>query len=255
MAENRVAIRFYAELNDFLPPLRRQVTFMSPLKERASVKDLIESLGVPHTEVDLILVNGESVDFSYLVRAGDHISVYPVFEALDVTPLVRVRPRPLREPRFVADAHLGKLALYLRLLGFDTWYANDADDATLAGVSRDERRILLTRDRGLLKRRMVTHGCYVRETDPERQVAALLRRFDLYRAAAPFCRCLRCNGLLEAVPKEAVLDRLQPKTRQYYDEFSRCRACDRVYWRGSHHERMARFVERLLRAAAPAPAC
>jgi uncharacterized protein with PIN domain len=246
----RVTIRFYAELNDFLPLERRQVSFTHPVKERASVKDLIESLGVPHPEVDLILVNGESVDFSYLVQDGDRVSVYPVFEALDITPLVRVRPRPLREPRFVADTHLGKLALYLRLLGFDTWYANDCDDATLARISRDEHRILLTRDRGLLKRRMVTHGCYVRETDPERQVAEVLRRFDLYRAMAPFRRCLRCNGPLEPVPKEQVLDRLQPKTRQYYDEFSRCCVCDRVYWKGSHHERMARFVDRLLQGAA-----
>jgi uncharacterized protein len=242
-----ISLRFYAELNDFLPPDRREVTFARVLKEHASVKDVIEALGVPHTEVDLVLVNGESVDFSYLVRDGDRISVYPVFESIDITPLLRVRPRPLREPRFVLDTHLGKLAAYLRMLGFDTLYRNDYDDRTLAEISSGERRILLTRDRGLLKRSVVTHGYHIRETDPERQLVEVVRRFDLFRAIAPFRRCLRCNGALESVPKEAVADRLAPLTRQYYDEFATCPACGRVYWRGSHYERMQQLVERVLR--------
>lgn len=155
---SQVTIRCYAELNDFLPRQRRYRSFTHPWPGRTSIKDLIESLGIPHTEIDLILVNGKSVDFSYLVQPGDRISVYPVFESIDITPLVRVRPRPLREPRFVLDTHLGKLASYLRLLGFDTVYQNDADDATLARISATEHRILLTQDRGLLKRRLVTHG-------------------------------------------------------------------------------------------------
>jgi uncharacterized protein len=243
----QISLRFYAELNDFLSPDRRQVTFARILKEHASVKDVIEALGVPHTEVDLVLVNGESVDFSYLVRDGDRISVYPVFESIDITPLLRVRPRPLREPRFVLDTHLGKLAAYLRMLGFDTLYRNDYDDRTLAQISSGERRILLTRDRGLLKRSVVTHGYHVRETDPERQLVEVVRRFDLFRAIAPFRRCLRCNGALESIPKEAVADRLAPLTRQYYDEFATCRACGRIYWKGSHHVRMQRLVERVVR--------
>ena len=243
----RISLRFYAELNDFLPADRRQVTFARDLKEHASVKDVIEALGVPHTEVDLVLVNGASVDFSYLVRDGDRISVYPVFESIDITPLLQVRPRPLREPRFVLDTHLGKLAAYLRMLGFDTLYRNDYDDRTLAEISSGERRILLTRDRGLLKRSVVTHGYHVRETDPERQLVEVVRRFDLFRAIAPFRRCLRCNGALESIPKEAVADRLAPLTRQYYDEFATCRACGRIYWKGSHHVRMQRLVERVLR--------
>lgn len=241
-----VTIRFYAELNDFLPRGRRQVAFAMPLERQASVKDLVESLGVPHTEVDLILVNGESVDFSYRVRDGDFISVYPVFEALDVGPLVRLRPRPLREPRFVLDAHLGKLALYLRMLGFDTLYRNDYADEELARVSSEEHRILLTRDLGLLKRSIVTHGYHVREDDPERQVVEVVRRFDLAGLAQPFGRCLRCNGELEAVEKAAVEHRLEPKTRLYYDEFRACRSCGRLYWKGSHHDHMRERVERLL---------
>jgi uncharacterized protein with PIN domain len=245
----RISIRFYAELGDFLPPDRRGVTIEYALNEHASVKHVIEALGVPHTEVDLVLVNGESVDFSYLVQDGDRISVYPVFESLDIAPLVRVRPRPLREPRFVLDTHLGKLAAYLRMLGFDTLYRNDYGDETLARLSHGERRILLTRDRGLLKRSIVTHGYHVRETSPERQLVEILRRFDLFRLIAPFRRCMRCNGLLEPVRKDAIADRLEPKTRRYYDEFAICRTCDRIYWKGSHYRDMHRRIEQLLRHA------
>lgn len=246
----RVAVRFYAELNDFLPPHRRQVTFEHRLNERASVKHLIETLGVPHPEVDLILVNGESVDFAYLVDDGDRVGVYPVFESLDISPLVRLRPRPLREPRFVLDTHLGKLAAALRMLGFDTLYRNDYHDPELAEISRRERRILLTRDRGLLMRSAVTHGYLLRESDPRAQLAEVVRRFDLAGAVAPFRRCLRCNGALQPVAKEAILDRLLPKTRRYYDEFSVCSDCERIYWRGSHYDDMQRRLASLFDGAA-----
>ncbi len=237
--------RFYAELNDLLPAARRQATFTHVFENRASVKDMTESLGVPHTEVDLILVNGESVDFSYLVQGGDCISVYPVFESIDITPLVRVRPQPLREPRFVLDTHLGRLARYLRMLGFDTLYRNDYVDEELARISSEEHRILLTRDPGLLKRSVVTHGYWIRESDPHHQLLQILQRFDLFRAIAPFVRCLRCNGLLQPVRKEAVLDRLHPMTQEMHDEFHICPECDRIYWKGSHYRRMQQFIERL----------
>jgi uncharacterized protein with PIN domain len=238
--------RFYAELNDFLPPDRRQTDFVHPFEDRISVKDMIESLGVPHTEVELIVVEGHPVDFSYIVQDGDHISVYPVFEAVDITPLVRLRPHPLREVRFVLDNHLGKLAAYLRLLGFDTLYRNDYDDEVLARLSVEERRILLTRDRGLLKRGDVTHGYWVRATDPEQQLIEVIRRFDLGRATRPFNRCLLCNNLLESVSKEEVRERLPPKVREQRVEFHICRSCDRIYWKGSHYQRMAQFVNRIL---------
>jgi uncharacterized protein len=238
--------RFYAELNDFLSPDRRQIESIHFFEGRVSIKDMIESLGVPHTEVDLILVKSESVDFSYIVQDGDRISVYPVFEAVDITPLVRVRPQPLREVRFVLDNHLGKLATYLRLLGFDTLYRNDYNDEALAQISVEEERILLTRDRGLLKRGDITHGYCVRATDPERQLFEVIRRFDLGRATTPFNRCLVCNSFLESVSKEAISERLLPKVREYYDEFYICRACDHIYWKGSHYERMAQFLNRIL---------
>ncbi len=239
-------LRFYAELNDFLSADRRQTESIHFFDGRVSIKDMIESLGVPHTEVDLILVRSQSVDFSYIVQDGDRISVYPVFEAVDITPLVRVRPRPLREVRFVLDTHLGKLATYLRLLGFDTLYRNDYNDEVLARVSVEEKRILLTRDRGLLKRGDITHGYCVRATAPEQQLIEVIRRFDLGRGSAPFNRCLVCNSFLESVSKEAVSKRLLPKVREHYDDFHICRACDHIYWKGSHYERMAQFVNRVL---------
>ncbi|MCP4663326.1 MAG: Mut7-C ubiquitin/RNAse domain-containing protein [bacterium] len=243
----QVHVRFYAELNDFLPVARRQVGFVHTFRGRVSIKDMIESLGVPHTEVDLILVNGGTVDFSYLVEDRDLVSVYPVFESIDITSLERVRPHPLRETRFVLDGHLGRLAVYLRMLGFDAWYQNDCGDAELARVSSHEKRILLTRDRGLLKRSVVTHGYCIRETDSRRQLVEVLERCDLFTSIAPFSRCLRCNGLLEPIAKERIEHRLLPRTREHYDEFRICGGCDRLFWKGSHYQRMQRFIEGIRR--------
>ncbi len=206
--------RIYAELNYFLPPEKRQVSFELHFAGHETVKHLLESLGIPHTEVDLILANGVSVDFAYQVEEGDRVSVYPVFEALDVASVTEVRPEPLREPRFVLDSHLRKLAGYLRLLGFDTLYENDFDDAELAEISSSEERILLTRDRGLLKRKIVTHGYCVRDSDPRAQIVDVLRRFDLGNMAAPFARCARCNGILEPVPKEEVFESVLAETEE-----------------------------------------
>lgn len=239
-------LRFYAELNDFLPEERRGRPFAYCFDRRASVKDVIESLGVPHTEVDLILVDGRPVDFGHIVRDGERISVYPVFEGLDIGPVQRLRPEPLREPRFVCDANLGRLARYLRLLGFDTSYRNDYADAEVARISARERRILLTRDRRLLRRRIINHGYCVRSDDPRQQAREVVRRFDLAGKARPFTRCTRCNGPLEDVDKSEILDRLEPKTRRYYDRFRRCRDCGRIYWQGSHHGRARALVRSLL---------
>ena len=247
----QAVFRFYAELNDFLPRERRQASFSHAVTGRASVKDVIESLGVPHTEVDLILVNGLSVDFGHIVADGDRVSVYPVFEAMDISPVIRLRPQPLRETAFVLDTHLGKLAAHLRLLGFDTLYHNDRADEALLRLSVDERRILLTRDRGLLKRRELTHGYYVRATDPDVQIREVLGHFDLWASARPFTRCLACNGQLEAVPREAVADHVPPDVLAEQSEYRRCSGCGRVFWRGSHYDALSRFVEAVL-AARPA---
>jgi uncharacterized protein len=182
----KVYVRFYAELNELLPPLRRAGCIVHTLEIYASVKDVIEALGVPHTEVDLVLLNGESVDFSRLVHDEDRISVYPVFRAIDIAALTRVRAASLGEKRFVLDSHLGRLAAYMRMLGFDVLYRNDCQDMELAQISTDENRILLTRDRGLLKRAVVARGYLLRETHPQRQIVEVLWRFDLCGAIAAF---------------------------------------------------------------------
>lgn len=241
----QVAVRFYEELNDFLPPERRKISFEHTFREAGSVKDLIESLGVPHTEIDLILVNGHSVAFDYLVQDGDHISVYPVFEALDISPVIKLRPKPLRETRFVLDTHLGRLAAYLRMLGFDTLYRNDYDDPTLAKISADEKRILLTCDKGLLMRKQVTHGYYVRERQPKRQLLEIISRFDLTSSLKPFTRCLHCNGLIRPVNKDAIIQHLLPRTKAQYDEFWQCEHCQKIYWKGSHYLRMQQLIDQI----------
>jgi len=239
----QVQIRFYEELNDFLAPELRKRAFDHDFERRTSVKDMIESFGVPHTEVEIILVNGRSVDFSHIVQDGDRISVYPVFESLDVTPLIRLRPEPLRIPKFVLDTNLGRLARYLRLLGFDCLYENDFEDAVVAKISSEQQRTLLTRDRALLQRRIITHGYFVRAVRPRLQVPEVLSRFDLYRLVAPFSRCIRCNGALQDVDKATIEDRLEPKTRKYFDTFRICTGCGQIYWQGSHYERSMRLVD------------
>ncbi|MEP0751474.1 Mut7-C ubiquitin/RNAse domain-containing protein [Trichocoleus sp. Lan] len=238
---------FYAELNDFLPRKKRDVTITHVFEERASIKDTIESFGVPHPEVDYIEVNGKPVDFSYIVTDSDRIHVYPISAATEKTSSVSlVRPQPLKFPRFVLDIHLGKLATSLRMLGFDTLYRNDYDDLELAQISASEERILLTRDKGLLMRSLVTHGYYVRETNPERQVGEIMGRFALIEFVKPLQRCLRCNGLLEPVDKESILDQVPPNIQQSIDEFSRCRECAHVYWKGTHYEQMQQFIQGII---------
>jgi hypothetical protein len=243
-----VEVRAYAELNDFLPPDERGTAVRRPFRAHQTVKDVIEAAGIPHTEVDLIVVNGEPVDFAHRPVPGVRIAVYPVFETLDIGPIARLRPEPLRDPRFVVDVHLGRLARLLRLVGFDAAWASDLDDDDLAAMSRSQHRIVLTRDRGLLKRRQVTHGLFVRSEEPFEQVVDVLRRLHLAARLAPFSRCLRCGGELAPVAKADVWDRLQPLTRAHYDEFHRCATCHQVYWRGSHHEHLVELVEQIRRA-------
>ena len=238
-----VTFRFYEELNDFLPPARRKREFSVACANAATAKHMIEALGVPHTEVEVVLVNGESVGFDRVLRDGDRVAVYPKFEALDVTPLLRVREAPLRTTRFVADAHLGGLARLLRLTGFDTLYENGCSDAQIELRAREEGRIVLTRDRELLKRRGITHGCFVRALRPREQLREVITRLDLSRSLRPFSRCLACNELLAPVDKDAVYDRLPPDVRDRHERFTACRGCGRIYWEGSHWRRMRAIVE------------
>jgi len=245
------SFRFYAELKDHLPPKLQCGIVEKQFFVPASVKDMIESLGVPHTEVDLVLVNGESSDFSRLVRNGDRVAVYPVFESIDITPVLRVRPQPLREPKFVLDVHLGRLAGYLRMLGFDTVYAKRASDPELVRISTEQRRILLTRDRGVLKHSAVTHGYWLRETDGRRQTEEVVRRFDLARSLRPLTRCMVCNEALRETSRAEVGGRVPQRTLAWCNEFRECAGCGRVYWEGSHCQRMRRWIEQLAATAQP----
>lgn len=237
-----VRLRFYEELGFFLPAERRQREFTRELNFSTSVKDLIESCGVPHTEVDLILANGHSVDFGYRMQPGDRVSVYPVFESIDISRVTRLQERPLRDPRFVADVHLGRLARNLRLLGFDVAWRNDADDRALIDQMRREERCLLTRDRRLLMSRHVEKGYCVRSDQHREQTAEVVRRFDLAERAVPFSRCPRCNGTLRAVAKEEIEQELEPLTRLHYHEFVRCDDCGKLYWEGSHMDRLRKLL-------------
>ena len=243
MGTKRAEFRFYAELNDFLPLQHRFVTMVRRFDGEASVKDLIEAAGIPHTEVDLVIVNGEPVDFTYRVRDGDRIAVYPMFEALDIGPIAKVRPEPLREPRFAADGHLGRLARHLRLLGFDTAYRRHWDDADLAATAAAEGRIVLTRDSGLLKRNAVTHGMFVRAQQSRAQLLEIVGRLQLVSRFRAFTRCLECNGTLIAASKDEIFDRVPERAWYCHEQFVRCAGCTRVYWPGTHHERLRRFIE------------
>lgn len=240
--------RFYGPLNDFLPPERRGVAFTVAFFLPASVKDMMEAAGVPHPEVDLILANGAAVDFSHLVRDGDRIAVFPSFCSIDISTLACLRPR-LDRPSFVLDTHLGVLAGYLRMLGFDTVYRNDCGDQELARISSEQNRILLTRDRGLLRRREIVFGYFVRETAPRRQLQEVVQRYCLFPLIKPFERCIRCNGVLQSVDKQSVLHRLPERTAGSFDNFTMCGSCGRIYWEGSHFQRMRRFMAETLHAA------
>ncbi|MFN3543976.1 MAG: Mut7-C RNAse domain-containing protein [Thiobacillus sp.] len=238
--------RFYEELNDFLAPKRRGQAFSVPCARRATTKHMIEALGVPHTEVARILVNDEPVGFDRILEEGDRVAVYPRIGAMDVTPPLRMREPPLRETRFVADAHLGGLAHLLRMLGFDTLYDNHFHDDDIVAICAHDGRIVLTRDRELLKRRAVTHGCYVHALKSEDQLREVVTRFDLTQRARPFTRCLHCNVPLRPVDKASVLDRLPPRVRELYERFSTCDQCGRVYWEGSHFQNMRRMLDGVL---------
>ncbi|WP_430332963.1 Mut7-C RNAse domain-containing protein [Rhodococcus sp. ACT016] len=243
MAAHRCEFRFYEELNDFLQSPQRKHTIEHQFDGTPSVKDRIESLGVPHTEVDLILVDGEPVGFDHRLSGGERVAVYPTFHGLDAGGVAPLRP-PMREPRFVLDVHLGRLARYLRLLGFDSAYANDRTDAELLALSRNENRILLTRDIGLLERAALVHGGFLHQTDSRLQLREVLDRFRLQGRIAPLTRCARCNGLI--VPATPTLARgsVPGGVLREQRRFSRCNDCGQVYWPGGHLKRLrARLAE------------
>lgn len=241
-----LTIRFYEELNDFLRDDLKKIRFEHNFIDRSSVKDLIESFGIPHTEVDLILVNGKSVSFDYIINDKDDISVYPVFESFEVSDVQHLRPAPLRNPKFICDVHLGKLARYLRMTGLDTAYTNDLSDNDVVKISVNEKRAILTRDIELLKRTDVTHGYYVRNTVALEQLKEIINRFQLINYIKEFTRCLNCNSMLDKIKKEEIEQRLPPKVRERQNDFFICYNCDKIFWKGSHYKNMINKIESII---------
>jgi uncharacterized protein with PIN domain/sulfur carrier protein ThiS len=238
--------RFYGELNDFLARERRGHAFTTPCARAATTKHMVEALGVPHTEVELVLVNGEPTGLDDILEEGDRVAVYPRFTTLDVADVARLDQRPPGRVRFVADAHLGGLARLLRMAGFDTIYRNTLNDAEVEAIALDDGRAVLTRDRELLKRRGIDYGCYVRALKAEAQLRDVFDRFGLAERVRPFTLCLSCNAPLRPVAKADVLDRLPPRVAATQDEFSTCDCCHRVFWKGSHWQRMAGVLDTIL---------
>ena len=235
---------FYHELNDFLPPEQRKQAIHYHFNGHPGIKDPIEVFGVPHTEVDFILVNDQPVGFDYQLQPGDRVAIYPAFTCHNIPALFRLREKTSSNPRFVLDVNLGKLAKRMRLLGFDCLYRNDYRDTDVVNIAVNEQRIVLTRDRRLLYIKRVNHGYWIRAVDAESQVDEVMHRFNLFTLIHPFTRCSICNTLLSPVAKSDIMDRLEPKTRRYYQFFYQCSGCRRIYWQGSHSEKMRqRFAD------------
>jgi uncharacterized protein len=230
---NTAEFRFHPSLDFFLHPVRQGTPFTLTFRDSPAVKHLIEALGVPHVEVGIVLADRQPVKLSHRVQPGEHIEVHP---APDEFP---------DEACFLLDSHLGRLAAYLRMLGFDSLYRNDYDDEEMIALLREDPRILLTRDRRLLMRKAVQRGFCLRSLEPREQLREVVRRYALAGRAEPFRRCLRCNTRLQPVSKADILERLEPLTRLYYDEFRLCPACGRVYWQGSHYQRMTNFINQV----------
>jgi hypothetical protein len=243
---SEAAVRFYAELNDFLAPERRFVTSTVAFGEPHSTGDLIRSLGVPLENVDLILVDGASVSPDAPIRNGVRIAVYPQFESFDIADTQKMREAPLRVPRFVLDVHLGKLATLLRMAGFDAKYRNDFSDCELKEISRDEERLLFSCDRKLVDESALDRAYRIRADSPVEQFAEVLERFQLQKLIRPFTRCMLCNALLVRADEDSVRSQVPPRVWQSQTEFRRCPACGRVYWPGTHVARMNALLDRVL---------
>lgn len=228
---------FAQELCSLLPYRLRGGAFNYEFNGPQTTKHLIEALGIPHTEIGQLRVNGQPGSIDHRVQDGDFIQVNSVF------PVDLLQGGKTAEPIFVLDGHLGRLAAYLRMLGLDSLYRNDFSDPELVKISVDEGRILLTRDRRLLMHKVVQQGCLVRSLEPEEQLAQIIQRFAVKRWVRPFKRCLNCNHELQPVSKAEVVERLEQLTRLYFNEFRQCPGCGQVYWKGSHYDRMLQMIQ------------
>ncbi len=242
----QVTFYFSGEANTLLPINKREIEFIHEFKDNPSIKDTIESLGVPHTEVNAIIVNEKSEDFSYLLQDGDNCKIYSFFSTPKNQEIIELQPPIPENISFILDVHLGKLASFLRMLGFDTLYNNTYEDAEIADISDSENRIVLTRDKGLLMRKKVIYGYYVRATNPKKQLKEILKRFDIFKKIKPFKRCIKCNGDLEYIDKQSIIEALPEATKKYINKFHRCTDCSQIYWPGSHHKDMQQFISEMV---------
>ncbi|MBN2597086.1 MAG: Mut7-C ubiquitin/RNAse domain-containing protein [Marinifilaceae bacterium] len=239
--------RFYAELNDFLPEHRKQKSFVEYFKTPITLNDVLVSLGIPFSEVDLVLVNGISVQMNHKLKENDRIAVYPKFESLDITSVTNLREKPLRDTKFILDCHLGKLAKYLRMLGFDSFYQNQIGDEEIIEIAAKEGRVILTRDKLLLKSIKITHGYFVRAITKHEQLKEVVRKFDLYKQFESFTRCMSCNEKLKTIDKVSIIGRIGPDIARTFNQFYHCPNCDKIYWQGSHFKRMEGFIRELVK--------
>ncbi len=242
MPELSAVFEFHGDLTTLLRPRWRNVhPIVQPVTRRASVKDVIESFGIPHTEIDRITCDNTEVDFSFPVNYGQRFNIYQVLPPWNVFQPTKLRPDPLKRIRFIVDVNVGRLARYLRAAGFDTLYNYHWDDNQIVNLIMQENLIVLTRDLGLLKRKQVQFGRYIRADRPIEQLREVMQLLNLEKEVKAFSRCLDCNRYLQHVSKEEIMHRLEPLTRKYYDSFSMCQACNKIYWSGSHVEEMRRF--------------
>lgn len=236
-----IRIKFYGRLTKLLPGKIKKF-IIHKFIDRTSIKDLIESFNVPHTEVDVILVNGKSVTFDYLIQDGDRIEVFPDKTKILKGGIKSLKPKIKGEPKFIADVHLGGLVNLMRMLGLDVFYNNNYTDKEIIEISKNENRIILTRDIGILKRKQVRYGHYVMETEPEKQLKELLRIFNLKKYFKPFSRCLKCGTKLKRISRAKVFERLKNFKFKKRMQFYYCVHCDKIYWEGSHYDKMKRKI-------------
>jgi len=242
-----IIFSFHGDLSRFLSGDRQKKGFTYRVKGRPTIKDTIEALGVPHTEVDVIVANGQPVDFHYQSQDKDRVGVYPDAEKARRQNIIPLKPKIPSKPKFICDVHLGKLCRYLRLCGFDTLYDERYSDLQMIRVGAKEKRILLTRDIGLLKNKRIYFGYFIRNIDPQKRIKEVVSQFRLRDKIVPFKICTKCNGRLKRVAKKDVLNQLPPKVKKYYRVFHRCLKCQKVYWKGSHYERLQEAINQILK--------
>jgi uncharacterized protein with PIN domain len=234
--------RLYAGLNDFLPAGLKQKTFSLAFKTPITVGEIVESIGIPLSEIKLVLVNSEPATFYKRLKADDFISMYPAFENIDISSVSEANINAEKMPCFILDSHLGKLAKYLRMLGFDTLYRNDYEDIKIIEIARLEERIILSRDKLLLKSKDILNGYYVRTIEKHEQLREVVQKFNLAGKFRSFTRCMTCNSELVKKDKLEIIDKIDDETAQVFNEFFYCQNCNKVFWKGSHFERMEQFI-------------